>query len=117
MLHLAALQPFLNVKPHYEPHICKCIFYSENYGQLLSRSKKLFVVLSNNGLRLGEGGDFQHQTSNEALMFVCPQNCHTKHCTATFAKPQLPAGVLSSVKVRSGNGFAVIVVSVVRLRF
>jgi hypothetical protein len=42
-----------------------------------------------NVLRLGEVGDFQHISSFEAQMFVEPQNCHTKHCTANFAKPML----------------------------
>ena len=40
---------------------------------------------------LGEGGDFQHQLSYEAVKFIQPQNCPTKHCTATCAKPVLPA--------------------------
>jgi len=46
-----------------------------------------------NGFGLGEGGDLQHKTSSEAPKFKFTQNCPTKHCTATFAKPVLPAGV------------------------
>jgi hypothetical protein len=30
-------------------------------------------------LRLGEGGDFQHSLSYEALKFIYPQYCPTKH--------------------------------------
>ncbi len=39
-----------------------------------------------NGLQLAEGGDFQHKLSYEALKFKYPQNCPTKHETATFGK-------------------------------
>ena len=35
--------------------------------------------IGHNVLRLGEGGDFQHKLSYEALMFIYPQNCPTKH--------------------------------------
>ena len=64
-----------------------------------------------NGLRLGEGGDFQHQLSYEALKFIYPQNCPMKHCTATFAKPLLQAGVLvvRDLQPLSVLSFAVIV--------
>jgi len=37
-----------------------------------------------NGLQLQEVGDFYHKCSYEALMFVEPQNFHTKHRTANF---------------------------------
>jgi len=58
-------------------------------------------LLTANGFGLGEGGDFQHQLSYEAQKFIYPQNCPTKHCTATFAKPVLPAGVLSVELLKS----------------
>jgi hypothetical protein len=48
-----------------------------------------------NVLGLGEVGDFNHKTSCEAPMLKFSKNCHTKHVTANFAKPVLPAGVLS----------------------
>jgi hypothetical protein len=43
---------------------------------------------------LCEGGDFYHKISYEAPNFKFTKNCHTKHYTATFAKPVLQAGVL-----------------------
>lgn len=39
-----------------------------------------------NGLQLAEGGDFQHNLPYEALKFIHPQNCPTKHETATLGK-------------------------------
>jgi hypothetical protein len=53
--------------------------------------------MPHNVLRLGEGGDFQHQLSYEALKFIYPQNCPTKHETATFAKPLLAVRASFSV--------------------
>jgi hypothetical protein len=44
-------------------------------------------------LRLGEGGDLNHKTSYEEPNYNYTKNCHTKHRTATFAKPLLPAGL------------------------
>jgi hypothetical protein len=49
-----------------------------------------------NGFGLGEGGDFYHKCSFEARMFKFTKNCHTKHSTATFAKPVLSAALLVS---------------------
>jgi hypothetical protein len=37
------------------------------------------LAVADNGLRLGEGGDFHQKCGYEALLFVDPQNCHTKH--------------------------------------
>jgi len=54
-------------------------------------------MLTANGLQLAEGGDFQQKFSYEAPKFIYPQNCPTKHETATFGKVLLQAGVLSFV--------------------
>ena len=54
-------------------------------------------IMANNVFGLGEGGDFYHWISYEAPHYNYTKNCHTKHCTATFAKPMLADGVLSSV--------------------
>jgi hypothetical protein len=43
-------------------------------------------TLAANGWQLAEGGDFQHKFSYEELKFISPQNCPTKHETATFGK-------------------------------
>jgi hypothetical protein len=45
-----------------------------------------FATIVHNVLQLAEGGDFQHKPSYEALKFTYPQNCPTKHETATFGK-------------------------------
>jgi hypothetical protein len=66
-------------------------------GKTVKRSVLLSIDFG-----LGEGGDFTHQLSYEAPKFKFTKNCHTKRCTATFAKPLLPAGVLSSVSCKSG---------------
>jgi len=60
-----------------------------------------------NGLRLGEGGDFNHKNSCEELHLNLPLSCHTKHCTRHYAKPLLPAALLflSSVFQSFGVGF------------
>jgi hypothetical protein len=57
-------------------------------------SARWSVRVADNVLRLGEGGDFNHKTSYEEPHFNYTKNCHTKHCTATFAKPLLPVVVL-----------------------
>jgi hypothetical protein len=44
------------------------------------------LTITDNGLQLAEGGDFQHKLSYEELKFIYPQNCPTKHETATFGK-------------------------------
>ena len=44
------------------------------------------IKFAYNVLQLAEGGDFQHKFSYEALKFIYPQNCPTKHETATFGK-------------------------------
>ena len=41
--------------------------------------KKNEVFRQFDGLQLQEVGDFHHKCSYEALMFVEPQNSHTKH--------------------------------------
>jgi hypothetical protein len=56
-------------------------------------------TIGGNGFGLGEGGEFQHQLSYEEPKFKYRKNCHTKHCSATFAKPVLPPVVLSFVSV------------------
>jgi hypothetical protein len=43
--------------------------------------------MAHNVFGLGEGGDFYHKTSYEERKFKYSTNCHTKHRTATFAKP------------------------------
>jgi len=52
-----------------------------------------------NGLQLAEGGDFQHKLSYEALKFIYPQNCPTKHVTATFGKVLLAVRCFFFVRV------------------
>jgi hypothetical protein len=49
-------------------------FFILNFVCLLCRP-----TMRHNVLQLQEVGDFYHKTSYEALMFVEPQNCHTKH--------------------------------------
>ena len=53
------------------------------------------LIIDANVFGLAEGGELQHKLSYEALKFIYPQNCPTKHETATFGKVLLPAGVLS----------------------
>jgi len=48
-----------------------------------------FFSLAGNVWRLGEGGDFKHKTSHKEPHFNYTKNRHTKHCSATFAKPLL----------------------------
>lgn len=64
-------------------------------------SCRLFCLFTMNAnvFGLGEGGDFTHQLSYEEPKFKYRKNCHTKHCTATFAKPVLPPVVLPFVSV------------------
>jgi len=64
-----------------------------NFAANIENNKVVFnmFVLSrhkimHNVLQLAEGGDFQHTLSCEALNFIYPQNCPTKHETATFGK-------------------------------
>jgi hypothetical protein len=49
-------------------------------------SARSLFTLAGNGWQLAEGGDFQHKFSYEELKFISPQNCPTKHETATFGK-------------------------------
>jgi hypothetical protein len=65
--------------------------------------------MAHNGLRLGEGGDFSHKTPYEEPHYNYTKNCHTKHLTATFAKPLLADALLSA---RSSVGASLL--SVVR---
>jgi hypothetical protein len=55
----------------------------------MASSHKQLFSFDFNGFRLGEGGDFHHRPSCEALNFKFTKNCYTKHLTATFAKPVL----------------------------
>lgn len=48
-----------------------------------------FFRVADNGMQLAEGGDFQHSLSYEALKFIYPQSCPTKHVTATFGCPSV----------------------------
>jgi len=84
---------------------------ADNIVNLICQKYDVYIVslsvwcrsmLAANDFGLGEGGDFTHQLSYEAPKFKFTKNCHTKHYTATFAKPVLPAGVLSSVSCKSG---------------
>ena len=59
-------------------------------------SAVLSFSMTGNVWQLAEGGDIQHNLSYEELKFTCPQNCPTKHETATFGKVLLPPVVQSS---------------------
>jgi hypothetical protein len=65
-------------------------------------------MITANGLALGEGGAFQHKISYEALNFKFSKNCHTKPCTATFAKRLLQAALIS-INILSQCQFSVLV--------
>lgn len=70
-----------------------------DYAFLLTENSEVYEIigLAANGWQLAEGGDFMHEPSYEALMFICPQNCPTKHETATFGKVLLADALLLSV--------------------
>jgi hypothetical protein len=64
--------------------VCLCLSVKMVYASLVCltvtvRVARSVFTLAANGLRLGEGGDFQHKLSYEALKFIYPQNCPTKH--------------------------------------
>ena len=45
----------------------------------LSSRQVSYQTVAANGWRLGEGGDFYHQTSYEEPHFNYTKKCHTKH--------------------------------------